>query len=81
MVRQQVDVARSQCPMGRAAELAFHLAHSHTPCLCGSHEPRHRSRRSSEAEINFVSLDYGRSSLEPASVADSRDARSERSRR
>ena len=29
MVHQQVDVARSQCPMGRAAELASHLVHSH----------------------------------------------------
>jgi hypothetical protein len=58
MVHQQVDVARSQFPMGRAAELASHLAHSHTPCLCGSHEPRHRSRRSSEVEINFDSLNY-----------------------
>ena len=39
MVHQQVDVARSQFPMGRAAELASHLAHSHTPRLCGSHKP------------------------------------------
>ena len=31
--------ARSPFPMGRAAELASHLAHSHTPYLCGSHEP------------------------------------------
>jgi hypothetical protein len=39
MVHQQVDLARSQFPMGRAAELASHLAHSHTPRLCGSHKP------------------------------------------
>ena len=26
-------------PDGRAAESASHLAHSHTPCLCGSHKP------------------------------------------
>src|SRR6478672_2176315 len=39
MVHQQVDVARSQFPMGRAAELASHMAHSHTPRLCGSHKP------------------------------------------
>ena len=58
MVHQQVDVARSQFPMGRAAELASHLAHSHTPCLCGSHESRYRSQRSSEVEINFASLEY-----------------------
>jgi hypothetical protein len=58
MVHQQVDVARSQFPMGRAAELASHLAHSHTPCLCGSHESHCRSQRSSEVEINFASLEY-----------------------
>jgi hypothetical protein len=36
----KVNFARSQFPTGRAAELASHLAHSHTPRLCGSHEPR-----------------------------------------
>jgi hypothetical protein len=39
MVHQQVDLALSQFPMGRAAELASRLAHFHTPRLCGSHEP------------------------------------------
>jgi hypothetical protein len=39
MVHQQVDWARNQFPMGRAAELASHLQHSHTPHPYGSHEP------------------------------------------
>jgi hypothetical protein len=44
MVHQQVDCARSQFPMGRAAELASHLQHSHTPHLCGSHETARKAR-------------------------------------
>ena len=36
MVHQQVDLARSQFPMGRAAELASHLAFPHAlPLLIG----------------------------------------------
>jgi hypothetical protein len=61
MVHQQVDLARSQFPMGRAAELASHLAHSHAPRLCGSHEPRVRSRRLPEVGgISLDSLNYRR---------------------